>query len=47
VLLGSLIFDSIFQFLVVCESVQVEVGIVLKSPDQKTRGFVIQIALSR
>jgi hypothetical protein len=27
------------------ESLQGEVGIALESPDQKTRGFIIQIAL--
>jgi hypothetical protein len=31
----------------VCESLQEEAGIILESPDQKTRGFVVQIALSR
>jgi hypothetical protein len=31
--------------LIVCESLQGEVGIVLESPDQKTRGFMVLIAL--
>jgi hypothetical protein len=30
-----------------CGSLQGDVGIVLKSPDQKTRGFVVQIVLPR
>jgi hypothetical protein len=30
-----------------CELLQREVGIALESPDQKTRGFMIQIALER
>jgi hypothetical protein len=29
----------------VCESLQGDVGIALESPDQKTRGFMVQIAL--
>jgi hypothetical protein len=39
-----------FQFffhVLVCDSLQGDAGIALKSPDQKTRGFVVQIALSR
>jgi hypothetical protein len=47
VLLRSLIFYSIFQFLVVCELLQGEVDIALESLDQKTQGFVVQIALPR
>jgi hypothetical protein len=31
----------------VCESLQVEAGVILESPDQKARGFVVQIVLSR
>jgi hypothetical protein len=39
-----------FQFffhVLVCDSLQGDADIALKSPDQKTRGFVVQIALSR
>jgi hypothetical protein len=38
-----------FRFLwpLVCESLQGDVGIALESPDQKTQGFVVQIALPR
>jgi hypothetical protein len=36
-----------FEFLVVCECLQVKTDIVLKLSDQKTRGFVIQIVLPR
>jgi hypothetical protein len=43
--LGCLIFYSIFQFLVVYESLQGEAGIPLESSDQKTGGFMVQIAL--
>jgi hypothetical protein len=39
--LGSLIFYSIFQFLVVYESLQGEADIALESPDQKTQGFMV------
>jgi hypothetical protein len=31
----------------VCESLQGEAGIALESPDQKTQGFVVRIALPR
>jgi hypothetical protein len=37
--------SSIFAH-VVCESLQGEIGIALESPDQKTRGFMVKIALS-
>jgi hypothetical protein len=39
-------FQFFFRFLV-CDSLQGDAGIALESPDQKTRGFVVQIALSR
>jgi hypothetical protein len=37
--------DFSVEFL--CESLRGEVGIALMSPDQKTQGFVVQIALPR
>jgi hypothetical protein len=33
--------------ILVCELLQVKTGVVLESPDQKTRGFVVQITLPR
>jgi hypothetical protein len=51
VLLVSLIValqgEADIQFLVVSKSLQGEAGIVLESPDQKTRGFMVQIVLPR
>jgi hypothetical protein len=38
---------SIFCRVFVCGSLQGDAGIVLQSPDQKTRGFVVQIPLPR
>jgi hypothetical protein len=38
-------FALLFGLSDCCESLQGEVGIALESPDQKTRGFVVQIAL--
>jgi hypothetical protein len=32
---------------VVCESLQEEVGVILKLPDQKTQGFLVLIAFKR
>jgi hypothetical protein len=45
----SLHFDFCFRFSVPieCGSLHGEAGIVLESPDQKTRGFIVQIALPR
>jgi hypothetical protein len=37
-------FDLFFKFLCV-DCCREEVGVILKSPDQKTRGFLVQIAL--
>jgi hypothetical protein len=36
-----------FFWPVVCESLQENIGIPLESPDQKSRGFMVQIALPR
>jgi hypothetical protein len=36
-----------FELSVVCELLQGEAGIALELPDQKTRGFVVQIVLPR
>jgi hypothetical protein len=45
-LLSSLPFND-FDFPIACHCCRVKAGLALKSPNQKTRGFVVKIVFSQ
>jgi hypothetical protein len=44
---SAIVVANQVSFPSVCESLQVEAGVILESPDQKARDFVVQIVLPR